>query len=232
MLKLHRVDSGYGAAQVLHGVSLEVGQGEVVCLLGSNGAGKSTTLMTILGLLRPTRGEIGFCGRSLQGMSTSDIVKTGLAIVPEGRRVFGPLTVFENLQVAAAACGVDGDDASVLEPVLELFPDLRGRMEQAAGTLSGGQQQMLAIARALVTMPKMILMDEPSMGLSPVMAERVFEIIGEIRDQGVAVLLVEQNAHATLSVASRGYVLQSGEVVMAADADELRESALVREAYL
>ena len=122
MLKLHRVDSGYGAAQVLHGVSLEVGQGEVVCLLGSNGAGKSTTLMTILGLLRPTRGEIGFCGRSLQGMSTSDIVKTGLAIVPEGRRVFGPLTVFENLQVAAAACGVDGDDASVLEPVLELFP--------------------------------------------------------------------------------------------------------------
>lgn len=232
MLKLRRVESGYGPVRILHGVDLEVASGEVVCLLGSNGAGKTTTLMTILGLVRATAGEIDFCGESLKGLTTAGIVRRGLAVVPEGRRVFGPLSVLENLKIAASVRGLDAADRSIYEPVLEMFPDLRNRMQQLAGTMSGGQQQMLAIARALVTQPRMILMDEPSMGLSPVVGERVFEIIADIRDQGVAVLLVEQNAHASLGVASRGYVMQSGEIVTAGDSSHLRESPAVQEAYL
>ncbi len=232
MLTLQRLESGYGSARVLHGIDLEVDAGEVVCLLGSNGAGKTTTLMTILGLVRATTGEIRFCGEPLKGLSTSDIVRRGLAIVPEGRRVFGPLSVLENLKIAASARGLDAGRMSIYGPVLEMFPDLRDRMTQLAGTMSGGQQQMLAIARALVTQPRMILMDEPSMGLSPVVGEHVFDIIGHIRDQGVAVLLVEQNANASLGVASRGYVLQSGEIVVSGDAAHLRQSRQVQEAYL
>jgi len=231
MLKLSRLEAGYGQSRVLHGISLEVAEAEVVCLLGSNGAGKSTTLLTILGILRATAGEVSFCGESIRQLPTADIVRRGLAVVPEGRRVFGPLTVEENLRVAATACRQTASDAA-FEPVLDLFPDLRGRLRQQAGTMSGGQQQMLAIARALVTRPKMVLMDEPSMGLSPVMTEKVFGIIERIRDQGVAVLLVEQNAYASLGVASRGYVLQSGEIVASGSARELEACDVVREAYL
>jgi branched-chain amino acid transport system ATP-binding protein len=232
LLRLDSVQAGYGAARVLHGISLDVNAGEVVCLLGGNGAGKSTTLLTILGLLRPTHGRIEFQGRPIAGLDTAEIVRRGLAVVPEGRRIFGPLTVEENLLVGAAAGSGRPVRARIVQLALDLFPDLAGRMQQAAGTLSGGQQQMVAIARALASGPKLLLMDEPSMGLSPVMAEKVFQIIERIRTQGVAVLLVEQNAHATLAVASRGYVLQSGEIAVAGTAETLRASEQVQEAYL
>lgn len=232
ILSLRQVESGYGPIQVLRGVSLAVEAAEIVCLLGSNGAGKSTTLMTILGLLKTRAGEVSFLGETLKGVPTAAIVRRGIAMVPEGRRIFGPLTVEENLKIGAAVSQTRRLSSEALERVLELFPDLSARMRQLAGTMSGGQQQMLAIARALITQPKLILMDEPSMGLSPVMGEKVFDAIERIRSQGISILLVEQNAYATLSVASRGYVIQSGEIVLAGDANALRDSPLVREAYL
>ncbi|GAA5235010.1 ABC transporter ATP-binding protein [Verticiella sediminum] len=232
LLSLRQVEAGYGPAKVLHGISLDVGEGEVVCLLGGNGAGKSTTLMTILGLLRPRAGTIEFRGSPIGGRATVDIVRSGVAIVPEGRRIFGSLTVEENLQIGAAIRGHGRADPRAIDAVMGMFPEIQDRMQQLAGTMSGGQQQMLAIARALVTQPRLVLMDEPSMGLSPVLGERVFEIIERIRAQGVSVLLVEQNAYATLGVASRGYVLQSGEIVLEGSADALRDSPLVRQAYL
>lgn len=232
LLSLERVESGYGSARVLHGVSLDVGAGEVVCLLGSNGAGKTTTLLTILGLLRPRAGIVRFDGQSIGGLSTAEIVRRGIAVVPEGRRVFGSLSVEENLLIGASAAADRGQRRAAIEQALALFPDLAGRLAQPAGSMSGGQQQMLAIARALASRPRLLLMDEPSMGLSPVMADKVFALIEQIRAQGVAVLLVEQNAHATLGAASRGYVLQSGQIVVEGPSEALRESALVQEAYL
>lgn len=232
MLVLRHVEAGYGPARVLHGVSLRVDAGEIVCLLGSNGAGKTTTLLTILGLLKPTSGSVEFLDQQIDGLETADIVRRGIAIVPEGRRVFGSMSVEENLKIAAAVCGRSGADRSSYEMVFDLFPDLADRKQQLAGTMSGGQQQMLAIARALITGPRLILMDEPSMGLSPVMAEKVFDIISRISTRGVAVLLVEQNAYTALDVATRGYVMQAGMIVLENDAERLRESELVREAYL
>lgn len=232
MLMLSQVDAGYGAAPVLRGVSLTVGKGEVVCLLGANGAGKSTTLLTILGLLTPTAGSIIYNGRSIVGRKTTEIVRAGIAIVPEGRRVFGSMTVQENLSVAAAVCAQDGRGGNDLGTIFELFPILRERRNQLSGTLSGGQQQMLAIARALMTNPSLILMDEPSMGLSPRMCDEVFDIIERVRIHEVSVLLVEQNAHASLAIASRGYVLASGQIAVEGSSDILRSSDVVKEAYL
>jgi branched-chain amino acid transport system ATP-binding protein len=232
LLSLQRIESGYAAAKVVHGISLDVGAAEVVALLGANGAGKTTTLMTILGLLRLTAGQITFDGRSIGNRATSYLVKQGISVVPEGRRVFGSLSVEENLMIGSASGASGRVDRGAIDEALALFPDLVPRMKQLAGSLSGGQQQMLAIARALASRPRLILMDEPTMGLSPVLGEKVMSIISEIRGKGVSVLLVEQNAHAALSVASRGYVLQAGEIVLQGAASELRESSVVKEAYL
>jgi branched-chain amino acid transport system ATP-binding protein len=232
LLSLQQIESGYAAAKVIHGVSLEVGEGEVVALLGANGAGKTTTLMTILGLLRLTAGQITFDGRSVGNQSTSYLVRQGISVVPEGRRVFGSLTVEENLMIGSASGASGRVDRGAIDEALALFPNLAERMDLPAGSMSGGQQQMLAIARALASRPRLILMDEPTMGLSPVLGERVMLIISEIQAKGVSVLLVEQNAYAALSVASRGYVLQAGEIVLQGDASKLRESSVVQEAYL
>ena len=232
LLSLLQIESGYAAAKVVHGVSLEVGAAEVVALLGANGAGKSTTLMTILGLLRLTAGEIRFNASSIGNRATASIVKQGISVVPEGRRVFGSLSVEENLMIGSASGASGRIDRSAIDEALALFPDLKKRMKHPAGSLSGGQQQMLAIARALASRPRLILMDEPTMGLSPILGEKVMSIISEIRQKGLSVLLVEQNAHAALSVASRGYVLQAGEIVFSGDASALRESSVVQEAYL
>jgi len=232
MLQLQDIKAGYGPAKILHGLSLTVNQGEVVCLLGSNGAGKTTTLLTILGILKATGGQVSFNHKPLNGISTKEIVRQGIAIVPEGRRVFGPMTVEENLKIGASVCKDQVTTEDTMEMVLDLFPILRERSGQLSGTLSGGQQQMLAIGRALMTRPKLILMDEPSMGLSPLMCDEVFDIIVQIRNKGLSVLLVEQNAYASLEVASRGYVLESGRIALEGLASELRDAELIRQAYL
>lgn len=230
LLKLAAVSSGYGPVQVLRDVDLEVAPGELVCLIGSNAAGKSTLLKTVMGLVSLKQGSIEFSGRRIDGLSTEDVVRAGIAVVPEGRRVFGRLTVAENL--AAAYHGPGREDAERLEFVFALFPALAGRRFQKAGTLSGGEQQMLAIGRALIPRPKLILMDEPSMGLAPVVVERVFDAIAKIKDFGTAVLLVEQNARAALSIADWAYVLRHGEIAQAGSAGELAGEAAVTEAYL
>ena len=232
VLALHQVNSGYGRAEILHGVSLNVGEGEIVCLLGSNGAGKTTTLLTILNVLTPRFGIVEFMGEPLNRLRPAEIVHRGIAVVPEGRRIFGSLTVDENLQIGAAIRKNLREEAEDTEMIFGMFPILKERRHQLGGTLSGGQQQMLAIARALMARPRLILMDEPSMGLSPVLSEQVFDIIKTIRDRGVSVLLVEQNAYASLAVATRGYVMQAGQIVVQGAASDLRQAELVKEAYL
>lgn len=232
MLALQQVNSGYGRAEILHGISLNVGEGEIVCLLGSNGAGKTTTLLTILNILTPRSGIVEFMGEPLNGLRPAEIVRRGIAVVPEGRRIFGSLTVDENLQIGAAIRNNPSEETEDTERVFGMFPILKERRRQLGGTLSGGQQQMLAIARALMARPRLILMDEPSMGLSPVLSEQVFEIIETIRDRGVSVLLVEQNAYASLTVATRGYVMQAGQIAVQGAAADLRQAELVKEAYL
>ncbi|MBM3732080.1 MAG: ABC transporter ATP-binding protein [Acidimicrobiia bacterium] len=232
MLALQQVNSGYGRAKILHGISLNVSEGEIVCLLGNNGAGKTTTLLTILNILTPRSGTVEFMGEPLNGLRPAEIVRRGIAVVPEGRRIFGSLTVDENLQIGAAIRNTPREAMEDTEMVFGLFPILKERRHQLGGTLSGGQQQMLAIARALMTRPRLILMDEPSMGLSPVLSEQVFDIIKTIRDRGVSVLLVEQNAYASLAVATRGYVMQAGQIAVQGAAGDLRQAELVKEAYL
>ena len=232
VLALHQVNSGYGRAEILHGVSLNVGEGEIVCLLGSNGAGKTTTLLTILNVLTPRFGIVEFMGEPLNRLRPAEIVHRGIAVVPEGRRIFSSLTVDENLQIGAAIRKNLREEAEDTEMIFGMFPILKERRHQLGGTLSGGQQQMLAIARALMARPRLILMDEPSMGLSPVLSEQVFDIIKTIRDRGVSVLLVEQNAYASLAVATRGYVMQAGQIVVQGAASDLRQAELVKEAYL
>jgi branched-chain amino acid transport system ATP-binding protein len=230
LLRVSDVDTYYGEIHILQGLSLEVGAGELVCLLGGNASGKSTTLKTILGLVHPRRGTVELDGEDVTQRPTSYRIAHGLAIVPENRRLFAPMTVLENLQMGAYL-RKDGYQEA-LERVFELFPLLRERRKQLAGTLSGGEQQMVAMGRALMSQPKLLLMDEPSMGLAPILVERNFEIIQQVHESGVAVLVVEQNANVSLAIADRGYVLQTGRVVLAGPAKELLADEGLRKAYL
>lgn len=232
LLRLEAIDVFYGPLQALRGVNVQVEAGEIVCLLGGNASGKSTTMRTVLGLLRPERGTITFDGRSLNGVPTSDRVRMGISPVPEARRLFGPLSVRENLELGAYTRkdrAAIGDD---MQRVLELFPQLRTRRGQAAGTLSGGEQQMVAMARALMARPRLLCMDEPSMGLAPALVEKVFDLIKAINAQGTTIFVIEQNANVALSIADRGYVLQGGEIVLSGSASELLRNPVIRTAYL
>jgi branched-chain amino acid transport system ATP-binding protein len=230
LLALDAVDTYYGPIHILQGLTLEVRAGELVCLLGGNASGKSTTLKTVLGIVRPRAGRVTFNGEDVTDRPTSYRIGKGMAIVPENRRLFGPMTVLENLQMGAYLTG--GGKPEDYERVYSLFPVLYERRSQLAGTLSGGEQQMVAMARALMSRPKLMLMDEPSMGLAPILVERSFEIIKQVHDAGVAMLIVEQNANVSLSIADRGYVLSTGRVVLEGKASELLQHDELRKAYL
>lgn len=230
MLDIRDIHTYYGHIHALKGVSIQVNQGEVVTLIGSNGAGKSTTLKTISGLLQPASGEITLNGKRISGTPAHEIVAMGIVQSPEGRRVFPRMTVLENLEMGAFSKG--SVDSADLDRVFELFPRLKERIAQKAGTLSGGEQQMLAIGRAMMARPKLLMLDEPSMGLAPQVVERVFEVIEEINSEGVPVLLVEQNAQMALQTSNRGYVIETGEIVLDDDAKRLLGNDQVRKAYL
>jgi len=232
MLVIKDLHTYYGNIHALKGISLHVEQGEVVTLIGSNGAGKTTTLRTIQGLLRPREGTILFEGGSLGSLSTQAIVRLGISQSPEGRLIFPRMTVQENLEMGAFSRRDSLGIKSDTERVLHLFPRLRERINQKGGTLSGGEQQMLAIGRAMMARPRLLLLDEPSMGLAPMLVTQIFSIIREINEQGTTVLLVEQNARMALTVAHRGYVLQTGEIVLAGAAKDLQSNETVRKAYL
>jgi branched-chain amino acid transport system ATP-binding protein len=232
ILELRDVHSFYGSIEALKGVSIEVREGEIVTLIGANGAGKSTTLRSINGLVRPKTGTIHFQGRDITGASSHDIVKSGIAHAPEGRRLFSRMSVMENLEMGA----FQREDRSGLKEdrdrVFHFFPRLAERRNQKAGTLSGGEQQMCAMGRALMARPKLLLLDEPSMGLAPIFVEKIFEIVREINEQGTPILLVEQNALMALDTAHRGYVMETGKIALADDAKALRQNEQVRKAYL
>jgi branched-chain amino acid transport system ATP-binding protein len=232
LLQFLDVHTYYGPLHVLKGVTYEIRQGEIVSLLGGNASGKSTTLKTVLGLVRPQEGTVLYRGAPIHTLRTSEIVRRGIAPVPEGRRVFPKMTVLENLEMGRYTRRHEPGWNAELERVYGLFPLLKERQNQLAGTLSGGEQQMLAIGRALMTRPALLCMDEPSMGLSPGYVEQVFDIIQTINEQGTTIFLVEQNVNMALSIAHRGYVLQMGEVVLAGTAQELLQSPLIRQAYL
>ena len=232
MLRLDGLDVYYGQIRALKGVSLAVHSGEIVALLGNNGAGKTTTLKTISGLLVPRQGTVRLEDRVLTGTPPHDVVGRGIGHVPEGRRIFNRLTVRENLMMGAFLRDDGGGIAEDLQRVFALFPRLQERITQVAGTLSGGEQQMLAIGRALMGRPRLLLLDEPSMGLAPVLVEQIFDTIGAVNRQGTTILLVEQNAAMALSIAHRGYVLETGSIVLSGTAAELSENAEVRRAYL
>ncbi|WP_025322195.1 ABC transporter ATP-binding protein [Deferrisoma camini] len=232
MLSLREVTVGYGKTPVLREVSLEVPRGEVVALLGANGAGKTTIMRTVMGFLKPWNGSVVFDGQELDGQRPARIVRRGVGLVPEGRQIFGHLTVDENLVMGAYARRDPAGVRSDREWVLSLFPVLAERLRQRAGTLSGGEQQMLAIGRALMARPRLLLLDEPSLGLAPLLVREIFEVIGKIHQEGTTVLLVEQNARMALSVAARAYVLETGRVVREGAARELMEDPSVRAAYL
>jgi branched-chain amino acid transport system ATP-binding protein len=230
LLALEGIDTNYGPIRILQGLSLQVNAGELVCLLGGNASGKSTTLKTILGIVKPRNGTVHFDGEDVTGRSTSHRIKKGMAIVPENRRLFAPMSVLENLEMGAYL--QQGGTKEDFDRVYELFPLLYERRAQLAGTLSGGEQQMVAMGRALMAKPKLLLMDEPSMGLAPILVERSFEIIQQVHEAGVAMLIVEQNANVSLSIADRGYVLSTGRLVLEGKADDLREDEDLRKAYL
>lgn len=232
LLELENLHTYYGQIHALKGLNLTVNEGEVVTLVGANGAGKSTTLRSISGIVRPKRGSIRFEGKDIIGLKSHEITALGIGHVPEGRRIFPLLTVAENLEIGAWNVQSRGDISARMERSYELFPRLKERVGQKGGTLSGGEQQMLAIARALMGDPEVLLLDEPSMGLAPVLVEAIFEIIARINHEGKTVLLVEQNALMALEVAHRGYVLQSGEVVLQDDAKVLMKNDMVRKVYL
>ena len=230
LLEVDDIEVRYGAIRALKGVSFTVGEGEVVALLGANGAGKTTTQKTVSGMLRPSLGQIRYEGRRIDGIPAHDLIRLGICHVPEGRHVFPRMTVAENLEMGAFR--FKRPDGQVLEHVLELFPRLRERYKQLGGTLSGGEQQMLAIGRALMGKPRLLLLDEPSMGLAPMIVKQIFDIVSEINDSGVTVLLVEQNAAQALALADRGYVLETGEIVLRGTGRELLADDRVRAAYL
>jgi branched-chain amino acid transport system ATP-binding protein len=231
LLALEDVTTYYGQMRILEGVSLQVGAGELVCLLGGNASGKSTTLKTILGIVRPRTGRVLIDGEEVNGLSVSQRIARGLAIVPENRRLFGQLTVRENLELGATLR--KGEDLTAdYERVYTLFPRVHERLKQLAGTLSGGEQQMVAMGRALMSRPRLLLMDEPSMGLSPALVQQNFQIIKQVHESGVAMLMVEQNANMALSIADRGYVLATGELVLADTAEKLLASEDLKRAYL
>jgi branched-chain amino acid transport system ATP-binding protein len=232
LLEVQDMHSYYGHIHAVRGISLTVEEGEVVTLIGSNGAGKTTTLRSINGILPPREGKIVFNGEEIQGIPAHDMISRGIAQSPEGRKIFFRMTVLENLEMGAYHRNDRSEIRQDMERVFELFPRLKERTKQEAGTMSGGEQQMLAIGRALMSRPKLLLLDEPSMGLAPVLVERIFQIIEEINHQGTTILLVEQNANVALEIASRGYVLESGKIVNSASAEKLREDPTVREAYL
>jgi branched-chain amino acid transport system ATP-binding protein len=232
VLRLRDVDTSYGRIRVLRHVSLEVAKGEIVCLLGGNASGKSTTMKTILGAVRPTAGTVEFDGKVINDVRTAQRIERGLSIVPENRRVFPRMSVRENLEMGAFMQNDKSANAEAIERIFTLFPRLKERATQLAGTLSGGEQQMLAMGRALMARPRLICMDEPSMGLSPILVQTVFDTIQSIREQGVTVFVVEQNAFMALNIADRGYVLQQGHVVLADTAKNLLTNDLVRSAYL
>ena len=232
MLKVENIDVYYGNIQALREVSLEVNEGEIVTLIGANGAGKTTLLKTLSGLLKPKKGTIEYLGKSIAGKAAQGIVKSGISQVPEGRRVFANMSVEENLDLGAYLRKDRDGIKKDMERVYELFPRLLERKNQSAGTLSGGEQQMLAMGRAIMAKPKLLLLDEPSMGLAPLMVQTIFRIIKEINEAGTTVLLVEQNAHMALSIVQRAYVIETGKVVLSGDAKELQESDEVRAAYL
>jgi branched-chain amino acid transport system ATP-binding protein len=231
LLELDGVDAFYARIQALHGITLKVDEGEIVALIGSNGAGKTTTLRTISGLMRAAKGTIRFGGNDITRTKAHDIVKLGICHVPEGRRLFPRMQVIDNLRMGAYARR-DGDLKPDLDRVYELFPRLKERSTQLAGTLSGGEQQMVAIGRALMAKPKLLLLDEPSLGLAPILVDLIFTIIREINSRGIPILLVEQNAHKALGVATRGYVLETGSVVKTGTGEELLASPDVQRAYL
>ncbi len=232
MLKIENLEVAYGNIKAIKGISLEVNEGEIVTLIGSNGAGKSTTLRAISGLLKPRGGTITFLGERIDAAEGHDVVKKGITHSPEGRRIFPRMTVDENLDLGAFLRNDKDAIAADKERVLELFPRLRERINQKSGTMSGGEQQMLAVARALMGQPKLLILDEPSMGLAPVLVDLIFETIVKINQQGTTILLVEQNALAALSVAHRGYVLESGIIKMSGNAKDLQSDPEVTKAYL
>ncbi|RLB67990.1 MAG: ABC transporter ATP-binding protein [Deltaproteobacteria bacterium] len=232
LLQLKDIHCYYGNIHALKGVSLEVYSGEIRTLIGANGAGKSTTLMAISAIMRPKKGEVFYQGASLSGRAPDEIVKAGLCQVPEGRRIFPGLTIKENLEMGAYCRRGKSAINADLEMVYDLFPVLGERRKQAGGTLSGGEQQMLAIGRALMSKPQMLLLDEPSLGLAPLMVEKIFSIIERIAGEGITILLVEQNAHAALNLADYGYVMETGKIILEAPARELLQDERVKEAYL
>lgn len=232
MLKINDIDVYYGNIHALKNISLEVNEGEIVTLIGANGAGKSTLLKTISGLLKPKRGSIEYLGSAIDGTAAQTVVKAGISHVPEGRRVFANMTVEENLELGAYLRKDRQGIKEDFDMVFELFPRLEERKKQHSGTLSGGEQQMLAMGRALMSRPKLLLMDEPSMGLAPLMVKNIFNIIEKINREGTTILLVEQNANMALSVATRAYVIETGNIVLSGSAEELRESEEVKAAYL
>src|SRR5215210_286013 len=232
LLEVQGIHSYYGHIQALRGVSLTVEKGEVVTLIGSNGAGKTTTLRSIHGVLAPREGKILFDGEEIQGRPAHDMIGRGISQSPEGRKIFSRMTVLENLEMGAYHRNDTAEIQGDMDRVFDLFPRLKERVKQEAGTMSGGEQQMLAIGRSLMSRPRLLLLDEPSMGLAPVLVERIFQVIEEINKQGTTILLVEQNANVALEVATRGYVLETGAIVNAASAEKLREDPKVREAYL
>ena len=231
MLKVRGLKVAYGGIQAVKGVSFEVSEGELVSLIGANGAGKTTTLKAITGIQPAAGGDIEYMGRSIRGQGPWDLVKQGLVMVPEGRGVFARMTITENLQMGAFVRTDKEIDADI-DKVFAIFPRLKERRSQLAGTMSGGEQQMLAMGRALMARPKVLLLDEPSMGLSPLMVDKIFEVVNDIHQRGTTVLLVEQNASRALQIASRGYVMDSGEVTMSGDAKRLLDDPKVRAAYL
>jgi branched-chain amino acid transport system ATP-binding protein len=232
LLKISGLKVAYGGIQAVKGVDLEVREGELVTLIGSNGAGKTTTMKAITGGLKPNEGTVEYLGRNVVGQGAWDLVRQGLAMVPEGRGVFARMTITENLQMGAYTRTDKAEIAAGIERAFATFPRLKERKDQLAGTMSGGEQQMLAMARALMSKPKVLLLDEPSMGLSPIMVAKIFEVVKEVSSQGVTVLLVEQNAKLALQAADRGYVMDSGLITMSGDAKQMLNDPKVRAAYL